>query len=331
MSGNKKILVTGGTGFLGHHLLRELVKENIPVRAIHRSNSDRVVMDAIEGVEWMEADVLDIVKLEEAFEGITHVYHSAAMVSFVPSDFKKMHQINIEGTKNVVNLSLEKGVEKLVHVSSIAAVSRKANQEILTEGDASESEGLPSEYGKSKYKSEMEVWRGFAEGLKVAIVNPSIIVGPFQWDRSSVRLFDREGFIGKVYTNGITGFVSVHDVVNAMQLLMNSEVNGERFILSAENLPLKQVFNWMAEDLGIKAPTIGSPKMLSAIMWRAFYLLHKIGGPSPLITKETAKSAHAENKYSGNKFATAFDYEYQSIREIVRETCRVKKSGERPF
>lgn len=327
----KKILVTGGTGFVGHHLLRKLLKESTSVRAIYRSSSDPVIMESLpKSIEWVEADVLDVVALEDAFEGITHVYHSAAQISFNPSDYKSMRQINIEGTKNLVNQALDSGVEKFIHLSSVAAISRKPGMKIA-EGDPSKFENLPSEYGRTKYKAEMEVWRGIAEGLNAAIINPALILGPWKWGQSSARLFDRDGWISKVYTNGKTGFVDVWDVVDAMYLLMNSETTADRFIVSAENHPLKTVFDWMAEDLGIEKPGFESPEWLSGLMWRAFSVAHKITGSNPLITKETAKTAHGQIEYSGEKFAQQFDFQYRSIREAIRKTCQIKKSGQRPF
>jgi len=333
--GQEKILLTGGTGFVGHHLLRKLLNANqqfpVPIRAIYRSTSDPTIMKSLPSeIEWFEADVLDVVALEDAFEGITHVYHAAAQISFNPSDYKSMRQINIEGTKNMVNQALESGVEKFIHLSSIAAISRPSGKKIV-EGDPSKFENLPSEYGKTKYKAEMEIWRSIAEGLNAAIINPALILGPWKWNQSSARLFDRDGFISKVYTNGETGFIDVLDVVDAMYLLMNSEVTAQRFIVAGENLSLRTVFDWMAEDLEIEKPSFESPEWLSAFMWRVLRVMHKLTGSDPLITQETARTAHSQREYSGEKFAEQFQFKYRSIREAVRRTCVIKKSGQRPY
>ena len=175
---HKRILVTGATGFLGAYLLRQLVTQGHAIRALRRANSPmHLVEDIADLVEWVEADILDIVALETAFEGVTHVYHCAAMVSFHPRDVDRMMKINVEGTANIVNLSLSFGVQKLVHVSSIAAVGRSKERPQLDESSKWTTSKLNTNYAISKYMGEQEVWRGHAEGLAVGIVNPAIILG----------------------------------------------------------------------------------------------------------------------------------------------------------
>ncbi len=252
------ILVTGGTGFLGSYLLRALVKAGKPVRALYRSRIPDQVQDIADKVEWFQGDVLDVCALEDAFAGITEVYHCAAVVSFQPDKRTEMMKINIEGTANVVNMAIDAGVRKLVHVSSVASLGRARQQDSLSEDSQWEESSNNSQYAISKHLSEMEIWRGIAEGLDAVIVNPSIILGSGFWHDGSGMLLKNAWKEFPYYTEGVNGFVDVEDVVKAMIGLMESPVTKRRFILSGENWPYRQLFTEMARHLG-KKPRISPP------------------------------------------------------------------------
>ena len=219
----EKILVTGATGLLGSHLTRLLVKNGRSVRAIRRPTSRMDLVRNIENqVEWMEADVTDLLSLEPVFEGVSHVFHAAAMVSFDPRDREKMTRVNVEGTANVVNLCLDSGVKKLVHVSSVAAIGRVAGKKEVVETNRWERSPANSHYAITKFQAEAEAWRGLAEGLDVAIVNPSIIVGAGFWDEGSIRFFQQIDRGLRFCPPGGSGFVDVRDVARFMVNLMDS-------------------------------------------------------------------------------------------------------------
>ena len=185
------VLVTGGTGFLGAYVIKELVSRGIPVRAIRRKSAlpAFIPADVFAAVQWTDGDVLDVVALEEAMEGIDTVIHSAAKVSFKKSERRDMFRVNIEGTANVINLAIEKNVQHFIHVSSVAALGRKTNGAIVTEEKKLEDNKINTNYAISKYQAEMEVWRGIGEGLKAVIVNPSTILGYGDWNSSSCAIF----------------------------------------------------------------------------------------------------------------------------------------------
>src|SRR5688572_12437143 len=146
------VLVTGGTGFLGAYIIKELVAKGVSVRAIRRSNQLPSFMPAsiFDGVDWREGDVLDIVTLEESMDGIDTIIHSAAKVSFHDKDRKQMFRVNIDGTANVVNLALEKNIRQLIHVSSVAALGRKTNGTVVTEDKKWEDSEVNTNYAISK-------------------------------------------------------------------------------------------------------------------------------------------------------------------------------------
>ncbi|MEO7394836.1 MAG: SDR family NAD(P)-dependent oxidoreductase, partial [Chitinophagaceae bacterium] len=191
-----KILVTGGTGFLGSYIIKLLVEKGYAVRAIRRSNKlpswipDGIFDNTTTGsVEWVEADILDVVALKDAMEGVDTIIHSAAVVSFIKKDRKNMYQVNVDGTANIVNIALEKNIKRLVYISSVASLGRTAAGGHVNEEKKWEESKLNTHYAKSKYKAEVEVWRGVSEGLNAIILNPSTILGYGDWHSSSCAIF----------------------------------------------------------------------------------------------------------------------------------------------
>jgi dihydroflavonol-4-reductase len=248
------ILVTGGTGMLGAHLLYKLTKSNSKIRATKRKSSDLSMVERIfsyfdndykslfEKIEWMEADILDPESILTVMKDVDFVYHSAAMVSFDPSDYDKLLHVNIKGTKNVVNAALEHGVKKFCHVSSTSALGDAINGESITEETFRNPKMKHSGYSISKYLSELEVWRGITEGLNAVIVNPSVVLGAGNWETGSPSIFSAVNDGMRFYTEGSMGYVDVVDVVEIMIRLMESEISGERYIVSAENISFKDFF-----------------------------------------------------------------------------------------
>ena len=220
--GEQPVLITGATGFLGSYLLRSLIKSGHQnIRALRRPNSDHALVADIQGaVEWVEGDLLDPAALEDAMQGIRQVYHCAAIVSFDPRMVRTMLRANVEGTANVVNAALWEGVDKLVHVSSIAAIGRSPEEKKVSENTKWQRSPLHSNYAISKYLSEQEAWRGMAEGLNVSVVNPSVILGSGRWEDGPLQLFRLGWKAFPFYATGVSGFVDVRDVAQAMILLL---------------------------------------------------------------------------------------------------------------
>jgi dihydroflavonol-4-reductase len=313
------ILVTGATGLVGSHLIKELSKENIKIRALYRS---AIPQGFPHNIEWFKADILDVVALEEAFQNVTQVYHCAATVSFHPSEKKILYKTNVEGTANIVNACIYAEVQKLLFVSSVAALGRIREDESINEKMNWTKETSNSEYGKSKYLAEMEVWRGIGEGLNAVIINPSIILGAGEWSHSSSQLFKTAYNEFPWYTEGISGFVDVADVVKAMIILMNGKSAAERFIISAENKPYKEVFTEMAISFGKKPPYKKVTPFLASIVWRLECLKSKFTRKKPLLTKETAQTALAKVFFDNSKFTYyAVNYEYTPINQSIKRIC----------
>ena len=321
------ILVTGATGFLGAELIHQLTLQGTPVVALKRETS--VIPQQLTDnplITWVLADINDIATLEDAFEGITQVYHCAAMVSFNPKDKAELLRVNIEGTSNVVNLCLDLDI-RLLHVSSVAALGKAKKGKQITEKDFWEYDAGVNTYAISKYEGEMEVWRGMTEGLNAVIVNPSIIIGGNAGFEGSGAIFElvKKGL--SFYTAGATGFVDVRDVAAAMIRLMNRNEmpadgeSGERFILSAENYTYQDFFAEIAKGFKVKAPSrLASPFMLG-IAWRAAKIAAFFKGKPAGLTPETARSSTTKSLYSNEKIRKTIGMEFKPLTDSIAEVC----------
>jgi dihydroflavonol-4-reductase len=314
------ILVTGATGLVGSQLIQQLTAQHKKLRALYRSQIP--VIPNTETVEWFQADILDVVALEEAMQGITHVYHCAAIVSFNPKKKEELHQTNIQGTANVVNACLEANMEKLVFVSSVAALGRIREDKPIDETMNWTEATSNSEYGKSKYLAEMEVWRGIGEGLNAVMVNPTIILGAGDWNKGSSEIFKSSYEEFPWYTEGTTGFVDVADVAKAMIALMESDITAQRFILSAETTTYQNVFTTIANSFGKKPPHKKVTPFMAALVWRLEAIKGKLTGTEPLLTKETAKTAQTKASFDNSKLIKHLpDFSYTPLEQSIKRIC----------
>lgn len=317
------ILVTGGTGQIGSRLLLNLTKNKAyKVRAIYRntqslekirqlfvkhSDSGTAQFDTI---EWIQADLSNIPALEKAFEGVTFVFHCAGLISFQPQDFDKLIEVNVQGTANIVNLSIDFGVKKLCYVSSVATLSTLPHTPIDEENDWN-NEDNNTDYAISKHGAEMEVWRGSQEGLPVVIVNPSVVLGGDFADRGSGLLYKKVADGLRYYPAGATGFVGVDDVVHAMVQLQFSEVVGERFVLNAENLTYRAVLERIAKQLGVKAPTKRVSHQMLRFLARLDGVLSFLHLKKRTLTLASADALGTVTTYSGEKIKKYIDFNYE--------------------
>lgn len=320
-----QILVTGGTGFLGSYLLRQLLESGFThIKALHRSTSKfDLVADIRDRIEWVECDLLDIIGLEDAMRGVQKVYHCAAIVSMRPRDHQRMIITNRESTANIANLCLELGVEKLVHVSSIAAVGENKNIPIATEDNKWERGHSISHYAISKYQAEQEIWRAAAEGLKVAIVNPSVILGIGRWNEGALPVFRVGWKQSPFYPLGSNGFVDVRDVARFMVLLMESGIQSQRYILSEDNYSFKDIQHMIAHALGKRSPVIPTPQWMLRLAALGDAVLSAIIGRAPLITREVAIHASHASFFSNEKSKRDLEFEYTPIKETIEAAAKV--------
>ena len=322
------VLVTGGTGLVGAHLLLHLLENGQTVRAIYRNSNTiektKSLFEAsqkeafFEQIEWMEGDILDVPSLEIAFKNIEYVYHCAAVISFDPKDENLLRKVNIEGTANIVNYCIYNKIKKLCYVSSIATLGDLAQNETqLSETSEWNPEMYHSDYSISKYGAELEVWRGFQEGLPVVIVNPGVILGSTIWTEGSGAIFTKVKKGLSFYTKGQTGYVGVNDVVKAMLQLMRSTISGERFCMVSEHLTYEKIIKSIAEKTKKPLPKYYAKPWLTRIVWRLDWFVSTFFGAKRTISKYAATTIHTVDWYSNAKIKNALNFEFQSIDTVI--------------
>jgi dihydroflavonol-4-reductase len=328
------ILITGATGLIGSHLVCRLVSGGQNVRILIRDPARLGVLERVFGyygasfnefcdnISVVQGDLLDPDTLDAALVGVKQVYNCAAIVSFDPSEREWLIRHNIDATANLVNACLEHGIRKLAHVSSTSAIGKETKEQFLTEETEWKFNKNLTGYAISKYESEREVWRGDAEGLPVVIVNPAMVVGPGNWGESSTALIDKcykgLGF----YTAGVNAWVDVRDVADALVLLMESTIDGARFILAGENMEFRKFFGMVCGALGVPAPRRKAGKLLAEMVWRAEWLRSRVTGKKPLITRETARTSRSKDYYSSQKIQKTLGFTFRPMRETIEWTCR---------
>jgi len=314
------VLVTGGAGLLGKALITQLLAQGKRVRAIY--NKTLLPDFSTDNLEQLQCDILDVVGLEEAMKDIEEVYHCAAIVTFNPQKKQQMFKINIEGTANIVNAALDAGVKKMVYVSSVAALGRIREDEEINETMNWTEETSNSNYGKSKYLAELEVWRGIGEGLNAVMVNPVVILGAGDWNSGSSQIFKNVYNEFPWYTDGTTGFVDVRDVVKAMIQLMEADITAQRFILSAGTKSFKEVFDLIATAFGKKQAHKKVTPLIAKIVWRLEAVKSSIKREDPLLTRETARTAMTKARFDNSKLKKYLPgFEYTKIEDTIADTC----------
>ncbi len=330
------IFVTGGTGMLGSYLMLELLKKGENIRASKRANSSfEITMKVLSQfsseaktlfsqIEWVNTDLFDQNSIEKDLSNISEIYHCAAQIN--SSSKNKTQQIynNQKTTENLVNAALNQNIKKFCHVSSIAALGNSIDGKLISEETIWKEQKNNSTYSTSKYYSEMEVWRGIAEGLNAVIVNPSVILGMGDWGKGSANLYKKINDGLKFHTHGSSGFVDAKDVVDIMMLLMNTQESfGKSFIVSAENLNFKSLFEKIAGSLGKESPKIYATPFLTQIAWRLDWLKSKVSGKDPLITKESARTAHKILQYNNNKLLKLISFQYKSVDTTIQDIADI--------
>lgn len=325
------ILVTGGTGLLGSHLLYELTKRGQVVRAVARDLSKtghveklfRLIPGTAEGqyslIRWVECDIEDITSLDLAMEGVDKVYHCAALVSFFKGDNERMMKVNAGGTANVVNACLKHGIKKLVHASSVAALGLPENGDIIDEKAVWKPSRRNSGYAISKYSAEREVWRGIEEGLSAAIVNPSVILGISCYNVAANKVFNNIQRLGLFYSRGLNSYVDVRDVVQAMILIMESDISAQRYLITSETLSFREFIATGNEILGRKKPSIPVSRFWFGLIWRLNYLYSYITRTKPLFTPEIVRPLSNQKKYSSDKFRKAFQHSFIPVKQSLTD------------
>lgn len=280
-------------------------------RAIFRSY-DPLHESIVDEFSWEQADILDIPSLERVMRGVEQVYHCAGIIE---GSFRKLKQINVKGTKNMINVSLHAGVDRFCHVSSIAALGDPLQNKAIDEDDHFNLDGKNTYYAISKFGAEMEAWRATQEGMEVIIVNPGVILGEGNWNYGSSRIFKEIYDGNKFFTAGSSGFIDVRDVVMIMYKLMSSKLMNERFILVAHNRSYKNVLDDIAQSLEKKHPSIKLSKWILQIIAILSFPIRKLGIRG--ITLRDVDSLTSNTTYSAKKLSHHLEHQFTPIDETI--------------
>ncbi len=316
-------LITGATGLIGSTLTKQLLDAGATdLRVVHRATSSFDLLgEAADRVERVVGDLLDARSLVCALEGVDCVYHVAALID-AKGDADALHRVNVDGTANVVNAALRAGVQRLAHVSSIAALGTPETDAIIDETSSHPPAG-DNPYARSKYQAELEVQRGIAEGLDAVIVNPSLVFGTGRPGTNTRRIVDavRTGWMPGVPA-GSTNVVDVEDVADGLRRAMARGITGERYILGSENLSWHTIVRTLADAFGVEPPTRTIPP---ALLTTAGFLAEGaawITRQPPRFTRSLARAASSDRRYANQKAIDELGCSFRPFAETAHRIAR---------
>ncbi len=325
-----KIFITGATGFLGSYILRFLVRDGHDIYAMRRAHSRMdMIADIQDKVAWTVGDIGDIDLIHNIIDSDTVIIHAAAKISFERKQAKKMHRVNVQATKQLVDMAIDKKAKRFIHISSIAALGKYHDNRTIDENIEWEDSLEHSTYGISKQMGEREVWRGHAEGLEVVILNPSLILGAGYWNSSSANIMTQLAKGTPFYPVGMTGMVDVRDVAKFVTLAIDKAVCGHRYIISGENRTYKDYFEHTCEALGVKPPKKPLTTMWRGLAWRSAGIYAAIFRQPQLITRQNLAASATSASYDNNKSRESFQFEYTNIEMTWQAAAKSYKQAKK--
>ena len=326
--------VTGATGLIGSHLVLRLTEENMPVTALFRNENGKEDVlnlfrfygkeNLFQQVQWVKGDVEDAEDMYDLTEGMHTVFHCAAIVSYHKKEASRMLEVNINGTKNIVNACIENDVKHFIHVSSISALG-DSKGEIIDEETPRNFNDYHSNYSKGKYLSEQEVWRGIQEGLNSTIVNPGVVFGPNNCTRSSGTMIARIQKGRPALPAGGSGIVSVLDVVEVMIRAAKQKPTNERYILCAENVRMSELFTKIADALKVKIGKTIAKRWQIVLVFYMEALVELFTGKRATITREIIRNYDEVKRFDGSKATRTFGFEYRDTFSSIKDTIKYYK------
>jgi len=310
-----RIAITGASGLLGGHLIEAFLKQGLSIIAVVR-NPDSLLPAS--GVEIRVADIEDPMSLLEAFKGAEAVIHAAGLVSFNPRHRSRIFGINVQGTAHVVNACLQLGITRLVHISSVAALGRKPG--ITLNEDSKWVNAPASPYAISKYRAELEVYRGAEEGLQVSMVNPSVIISGTS-GRSSGTLLNYVWDERPFYTDGILNYVDARDVADVVSQLTTAPRHGQRFVLNGGSINYREFFIQVAQRLNKKAPFMRLPGSLTWWAGAAEELRSLVLNREPMVTRQSAAMTRQVYQYDTRRVAEELGFTFRTLSETLDWAC----------
>jgi dihydroflavonol-4-reductase len=315
------IVVTGATGHIGNVLVRELLAKGEHVRVVVPQSEDTTPIDGLD-VDIVTGDVRDIQSIIAAFTDSKVVYHLAGIISILPGKKKLLRDVNVMGTKNIVEACLKTGVERLVYVSSIHAIKEPPHGVEITESQPYDPSSVLGDYAKSKALATLEVIKGVNRGLNAVIVCPTGVIGPYDFNESEMGHLIKE-FLDKrlnACVDGAYDFVDVRDVVRGMILACEKGRSGEGYILSGGQITIRNLYTVLENITEIKAPkfqvSCGVARAIGIVI-TPFYMLSKV---KPLFTKYSIDVLASNSLVSSEKAKRELGYSVRPIRESLADS-----------
>ncbi len=315
------IAITGANGLLGSFVATKFISEKLPVIGLKRVKSDITHSVNGSGITWRESDVTNSLSLTEALLNADTVIHTAAVVSFDPRAKERIFQTNVIGTQNVVNACLALGIPRLIFISSVAALGRKKGMKEINEENKWVDSDLNSDYAKSKYLAELEVYRGQEEGLSISIVNPSVILSTANPNKSSAQIFKYVQQERPFYAEGNINYVDVRDVADMIYKIYTNTTSGEKYIASAGAINVKELMMKIAVRLEKKGPSIKiNHRLLQMAAWME-EIRGKLTGAEVLISRQSVKMPGEKFIYQNQKSIDRLAMAYRPLEETLDWCC----------
>lgn len=323
---SERVLVTGGTGFLGSHLVRQLCSNGTPVRVLVRDPERMGLLQGLADLDVVVGDILDVDAVGEALQGVTNVFHCAAFVGFGGrSELDPMMDVNVRGTRNVVDEALRAGVNRLVHTSSIAALGRTERPAgCLDESTVWAESPMNTAYARSKHLAELEVHRAVAEGLDAVVVNPSLIMGPGRPGENTTQIAERiRDQRLPAIPSGATNVVDVEDVAAGHIAALANGETGERYILAGENLTWEAIISTLARAFGVPPPSRHMSARAAMVLGTVGDMLAMITRRPPMISRESARVTGHRNCYENARARAELGVTFRPFEETAQRMAAV--------
>ena len=315
------IAVTGATGHIGNVLVRKLLARSETVRAVVPPFEDILPLEGL-NVEIVEGDVRNTGSLIKAFRGAAVVYHLAGIITISSENDDLLYQVNVEGTRNVVNACLKTHVKRLVYVSSVHALKEPPHNAVIDETCGYDPECAMGSYDQSKAMASLEVIKGIAKGLDAVLVCPSGVIGPYDYRISQMgHLFINfmKGDL-KVAVDGAYDFVDVRDVAKGLILACEKGKRGDNYVLSGEQISVQELFLELEKLTGMKAPSLKIPLWLVRAASKVSPLYYKATGKEPLFTSYSIDVVNSNSQISCAKARGELGYSPRPIRGSIKDS-----------
>jgi dihydroflavonol-4-reductase len=317
-----KVLVTGGTGFVGSAIVRHLLKANYEVRVLAHHKKNHILLEDL-AVEIVSGDITNPDAVDKAVKSCSIVFDVASVYTFLPfweKEAKALYKINVGGITNMLNASLKHNVQRFIHTSTIATIGKRPDGKPSDENTGFDFRRA-SHYARSKYLAEQEILKFCAKGLPAIILNPAIIIGerdykPTPSGEIIVKFLNRK-YPG--YFDTIWSVADVDDVARAHIAAIDRGKIGGRYILcNKKHYSMREIFGLLEEVSGVKAPHLKIPyRLLLGFVYADEFLSYTVFKKKPLMPSEGVKFCRMNTIYNNSKALNELGYESTPFKETL--------------